>query len=285
MTSSTRRRRGLGTVASLCLLAAVAGVAGPASVAPSLVAARTRGTTPAAAPALPGFSQLLDGTGLAGLLQGLLGGGAPGAAPVGSLAPDVASRVAASTVRVLGVACGTTLIGSGFAPAADTVVTNAHVVAGMAAPQVQRPDGRRLPAQVQLFDPNRDLAVLGVAGLGEAPLPLGPAVVGTDGAVFGHPQGQAPVAVVPARITRRVDADIDNIYGQPTTRQILVLSTILQPGDSGGPLVDGAGRVVGVAFAVSSLRRTVGLADVSDDVAAVLAQPRAGAVSTGPCVE
>lgn len=269
-----RRARALTAAVSACLLVSLAppALAGGAGGGPP--------ATPVATPALPGLSQLLEQTGLPDLLRGLL---TPGTSP-SALPPAVVSQVAASTVRVLGRGCGGALIGSGFAAAPDTVVTNAHVVAGIAAPQVQRPDGTRLPAQVQVFDPDRDLAVLAVPGLRQAPLALAPPVAGTDAAVFGHPEGQAAVAVIPARIVRRLEVDTDNIYGQTVRRQILVMATYLEPGDSGGPVVDTTGRVVGVAFAMSALRRYIGLADVSDDVAAVLARPRAGAVSTGPCL-
>ncbi|MDQ4070639.1 MAG: trypsin-like peptidase domain-containing protein, partial [Actinomycetota bacterium] len=129
---------------------------------------------PVAAPANNGLVVLSD------LLARLLPSPAP-AAP--GMAPTVVSQVAASTVRVTGVACGLRLQGSGFSPAADTVVTNAHVVAGTTRVQVVRPDGRSVPAQVQAFDPVRDLAVLAVPGLGLAPLGLGSAVPGETGAV------------------------------------------------------------------------------------------------------
>src|SRR5207244_3066098 len=76
--------------------------------------------------------------------------------------------------------------GSGFAAGTDLVVTNAHVVAGESSTTVLRPDGRQLPAIVALFDPDRDLAVLRVRGLGETPLGVAGAAPGSVGAVFGH---------------------------------------------------------------------------------------------------
>jgi S1-C subfamily serine protease len=48
--------------------------------------------------------------------------------------------------------------------------------------------------------------------------------------------------------------------------------------------VNGSGQVVGVAFAVANLRRSTAFAVASEEVTPVLAQPRAGAVSTGPCI-
>lgn len=241
--------------------------------------------------ALP-VSQLLVDGGLAGLLPGLLPGlfGDPPAPPPPSFAEAPASgvvaTVAASTVKVSGVACGRRVSGSGFsAGGPDTVVTSAHVVAGVGTPEVLAPDGRRLAGQVQAFDPNRDLAVLAVPGLGQAPLGIGSATAGDKGAVFGHPQGQVPVEVSPARVVDKVDALVHNIYDQgPVPRQVLVLSSDLEPGDSGGALVNQSGAVVGVAFAVSAWFTGTAFAVASEELSPVLAQPRNGAVSTGPCI-
>jgi S1-C subfamily serine protease len=159
------------------------------------------------------------------------------------------------------------------------------VVAGTSNTTVLRPDGRTLPAQVQIFDPSRDLAVLAVPGLGQTPLPLGSAVLGETDAVFGHPRGQVPVEVSPARVIRKVTVDIGDIYGRPTTpRQIIVLNADLEPGDSGGPLVNAAGQVVGVAFGTATLRASTAFAMASEELAPLLAQPRNGPVSTGPCL-
>lgn len=224
-------------------------------------------------------SDLLTGLGDLGELLGRLLGQAPSAPPA------LVSRVGASTVKVSSTACGVRLSGSGFSAGPDTIVTNAHVVAGATATQVQRPDGRVLPAQVQVFDPVRDLAVLAVPGLGQPSLPLGSAVVGEDAAVFGHPRGRTALEVSPARVVRKVVVDLEDIYEQTSSpRQILVLNAQLEPGDSGGPLVNSAGQVVGVAFAVANLRRATAFAVASEELVPVLAQQRNGPVSSGPCI-
>jgi S1-C subfamily serine protease len=207
----------------------------------------------------------------------------PPAAP--AVSPGLVSTVTASTVRVNGTACGVRLAGSGFSAAPDTVVTNAHVVAGTATTSVLRPDGRTLPAQVQVFDSQRDLAVLSVPGLGEPALPVGSATTGETDVIFGHPRGQAPVRALPAVVARRVTGDIGDIYDRPAgPHQFLVLAASLVPGDSGAPMVNHAGQVVGVAFASSTLRPGTGFAVASEELTPVLAQPRSGAVSTGPCL-
>jgi S1-C subfamily serine protease len=249
-------------------------------------AAVAAGPGPAALVAEPSRPVAGPASGLLNLLSDLLAQLLPTPLPAGfGPPPALASRVTASTVRVNGTACGLRLAGSGFSLAPDTVVTNAHVVAGTTNTSVLRPDGRTLPAQVQVFDPNRDLAVLSVPGLGEAPLEVASAAAGETDAVFGHPRGQAPVDVEPAVVARRVTADIGDIYDRAAAvRQILVLNANLAPGDSGAPLVNGAGKVVGVAFGVASLRRSIAFAVASEEIAPVLAQPRTGPVSTGPCL-
>jgi S1-C subfamily serine protease len=152
-------------------------------------------------------------------------------------------------------------------------------------PSVLRTDGRRLPATVEVFDPERDLAVLRVAGLGEAALPVGSGDVGKEGAVFGHPNGQDELAVIPARIDSKVNAQGRDLYGdREIRREVLILAAALVPGDSGGALVDPAGAVVGVAFAVAPDEPATAYALSSVELRAVLAVPRAPTVDTGPCL-
>ncbi|MHB1785370.1 MAG: CvpA family protein, partial [Acidimicrobiales bacterium] len=116
------------------------------------------------------------------------------------LSQALATQLAASTVKVQGVACDRIQEGSGFAVAPNLVVTNAHVVAGEAKTLVDELNGRQLPAVVVAFDSNRDLALLHVAGLGENPLPLTTGHVGQQGAVLGHPNGQDQLDEAPALI-------------------------------------------------------------------------------------
>jgi S1-C subfamily serine protease len=202
-----------------------------------------------------------------------------------ALPAAVQTRVAASTVKVSGTACGRILSGSGFSPAPDTIVTNAHVVAGVDRPSVLRTDGKRLAATVQVFDPNRDLAVLHVAGLGQDALAVSNSDVGDVGAVFGHPQGQDELAVIPARIENKVNAQGLDLYGsKEIRREVLILASLLVPGDSGGALVDTGGSVVGVAFAVAPDEPATSYALSSTELRAVLAVPRAGTVDTGSCL-
>jgi S1-C subfamily serine protease len=201
------------------------------------------------------------------------------------LAPAVVARVAASTVKVEGVACRFERDGSGFTVATDLVVTNAHVVAGQRRTFVVRPDGSRLRAEVTVFDPGRDLALLAVPGLGQAPLPVAAAKIGTTAAVFGHPAGQEDVEVSPASIRQQVNALGPDLYELGMTRRsVLVLAAELAPGDSGGAVVDDDGQVVGVAFAISPDNDSTAYALATSELRAVLEAERQSPAPTGPCL-
>jgi uncharacterized membrane protein required for colicin V production len=191
--------------------------------------------------------------------------------PTAGIDGGVAALVANGVVRVEGQACSLVLDGSGFAVGPETVVTNAHVVAGERSTNVFTNDGRRLGAVVVAFDPARDLAVLHVDGARLPTLGLGDAPEGTVGSVLGHPGG-GPLRAAAARVDRVITASGTDIYRTAhTDRSVLVLASDLEPGDSGAPLVDGEGHVIGVAFAV----------DPGDDgTAYALARPELDAILT-----
>jgi S1-C subfamily serine protease len=202
------------------------------------------------------------------------------------MSAEVRARVSASTVKVQGIACKRIQEGSGFAVAPDLVVTNAHVVAGERSTQVQRPDGKVLHAVVEMFDSDRDLAVLHVSGLNQAALPIGTGRVGENGAVFGHPGGQTALRVAPANISQRVDARGRDLYDRhSTSRDVWILASDLHPGDSGSALTDTNGVVVGVAFAIAPDRPDTAYALTSKELNGALAEPRAGGgANTGACL-
>lgn len=204
--------------------------------------------------------------------------------PETGISPEVDARVVASIVRIQGVACQRQIDGSGFVVGPDTVVTNAHVVAGEPETTVVRSDGSRVDGRVVVYDIDRDLAVLRVPGLDRPALPIGESVAGAVGGVYGHPGG-GPLRVAPFEIARELRATGRDIYDRSTTtRQVLELAAALAPGDSGAPLVDGQGRVVGVAFAVAPDRANVAFALTSGELRAVLANAGTEPVSTGACI-
>ncbi len=237
---------------------------------------------------LQSLRRLVGDTGFPRVFETLRPAPQTGPPPAASgLPPALLARVSASTVKVTGVACQRIQDGSGFAAGPDTIVTNAHVVAGErpGRTQVIRPDGRRLPASVVVFDPDRDLAVLRVTGLGQQPIGIGTGSVGSEGAVFGHPGGQEQVRAAPAAVRRRINALGRDIYDASSTRRdVFVLAASLRPGDSGGALVNPSGNVMGVAFAIAPDRPGTSYAVTDKELRAVLSVPRSGPVATGPCL-
>ena len=216
---------------------------------------------------------------------------APASARPVPLPSDSALRPAVSvagpsTVKVEGYGCGVIQEGSGFVAAPGLVVTNAHVVAGVAQPLVQA--GSRITAsQVLLFDPSFDLAVLRVPGLTAKPLPLDPGTVGrgTPAAVLGYPQG-GPFTVDAAGVMALFEAQGRDIYGRGLTlRNVYEIDARVEPGNSGGPLVLADGQVIGVVFSRSLSDASVGYALTSPDVLTrvVAAVHVTRPVGTGAC--
>jgi S1-C subfamily serine protease len=211
--------------------------------------------------------------------------------PDGDLATlPIAEEVRGSIVEVLGSSssCNRGFTGSGFVYSPQRVMTNAHVVAGtdrvfVRVGGVERP----LPADVVLFDPAGDVAVLAVPELEARPLTFRaqPAKRGDDGIVIGFPGGRA-YTVGSARVRDVIDARGSDIYdADPVTREIYALRTRVRPGNSGGPLIDRQGQVLGVVFAASTEDSETGYAltaaDVSED--ATLGVVSSAPVGTGAC--
>jgi S1-C subfamily serine protease len=159
---------------------------------------------------------------------------------------DVAS---ASVVRVTGFACGLGVEGSGWIVRPGLVVTNAHVVAGIERPHLDRGGGRGFTSTVVAFDPENDVAVLRVKGLRGTPLPVAEPDRGTPVALLGYPQN-GPLTLVPARLEETVRALSRDAYGRGSvTRSVTGIRGNVRPGLSGGPGVDAQGRVRTMVFA------------------------------------
>jgi S1-C subfamily serine protease len=129
------------------------------------------------------------------------------------------------------------------------VVTNAHVVAGISRPLVDRRGGRSVQATVVAFDATNDLAVLRVRGLRGAPLPMADPDRKVAVALVGFP-GNGPLTVIPGRLGGTGRALSRDAYGRgPVSRNVTAIRGEVRPGLSGGPGIDGAGRVRTVVFA------------------------------------
>jgi len=203
-------------------------------------------------------------------------------------AREIAEPALGSTVQVVGEACGAIQEGSGFVAAPNYVVTNAHVVAGVAAPQVQEQGGGSQPATPVLYDPDLDIAILHVDRSPGPTLALetGDVERGADGAVLGYPGG-GDLTFGPAAVRRQLNAIGRDIYGDSVVeREVYELQAEVHPGNSGGPFVLESGRVGGVVFAASTTDSTIGYAITASEVASKLdqAQRRTDRVSTQGCL-
>ncbi len=236
------------------------------------------------------FRRLLDRDGLPEVFGGIgLHRSKDVPPPNPRLARTKAVRLAEpDVVKVTGIAgsCSRQLEGSGFVYATDRVMTNAHVVAGVTSPTVETADGRSLPARVVLYDPQRDVAVLYVAGLGLTPLRFGgPLSSGDSAVVAGYPEN-GPFTPRAARIRNVQDARGPDIYQErEVTREIYALYAKVLPGNSGGPLLTTSGDVAGVVFAAAVDDSKTGYALTAKEVShdALVGTRATDAVSTRGC--
>ena len=195
-----------------------------------------------------------------------------------------------SVLRISGSArdCRSSVSGSGFTYAEHYVLTNAHVVAGVLAPTVQRTaDGPMLAATVVSFDPKLDVAVLYVPDLDADPLAFATDVAqsGAAAVVAGFPGG-GDYAAEPVRIRTTVTARGDDIYGEAgVAREVYSFRGQVQPGNSGGPLLDLNGDVLGMVFGAGLQDAATGYAVTSGQLAtpATAGVGRVSRVDSGSC--
>ncbi len=212
---------------------------------------------------------------------------APNSALVNS--PAV-TRVRASVVKILGTApsCSRKIEGSGFVFASQRILTNAHVVAGTDSVTVQ--DGtRNRNGRVVVYDAEKDLAVIYVAGLTARPISFAPtpARSGDDAIVLGYPL-DGPFDAEAARI--RDDGPIrgPDIYDAHTvTRDIYTIRGLVRSGNSGGPLISANGAVLGVIFAAAADDPQTGFALTNAEAAPIIDAGRQATegADTGRCTQ
>ncbi|MGW1987140.1 MarP family serine protease [Streptomyces collinus] len=186
-----------------------------------------------------------------------------------SVTPAATEAARRSTVKIEGASGTEGREGSGFVFTPRHVMTNAHVVAGIARPTVRVGGvGPEYAARVVLFDPDRDVAVLYVPGLRAPVLRFDRGAAHGDSAVVaGYPQ-DGSLNLQAATVANRIRATGRNIYGDSTvTREIYSIRSTVLPGNSGGPLLTTDGRVFGVVFARSTSDTETGYVLTADEVA------------------
>jgi S1-C subfamily serine protease len=216
---------------------------------------------------------------------------APVQRPGDAQAEAIAAPAEASTLKVAAATCGLSSLGTGFVVRSDYVLTNAHVIAGSDTDgiRVTTLEGRVFDAVPVFFDPDLDVALLHVQGLGLRALPLATTdpARGSVGATLGYPNG-GQLTILAAAVAGRYPATGYDIYGEDEVlREILELRAAIDRGDSGGPLVLGDGTVGGIVFAEARTNPDVGYALSPTAVAARIGPwfGQTAEVDTGVCVD
>ncbi|MGD0851871.1 MAG: MarP family serine protease [Acidimicrobiales bacterium] len=185
-------------------------------------------------------------------------------------------------LKVLALGCSGAHQGTGFFVAPHLVVTNAHVVAGATSVTVGG-----ATAQVALFDPVNDVAILRVSSITEsAPLVFAASVPssGVKAQVIGFPL-DGTRTISPSIINGEITAQSWDIYNTETYRRtVLEVYSNIEPGNSGSPVLVG-GDVTGVVFSKSLSQSETAFAVPADTVESDVAKtPAHGAQSTESCL-
>lgn len=195
----------------------------------------------------------------------------------------------ASVFKVQAWGCNATTTGSGFVAANNTVVTNAHVIAGADRISVQdKNSGQSYTAQVIWFDPNLDVAVLRTSvQIAAKPLNLHKNDVGAGviGSVLGYPEGGS-FGDSDAVILQKLSAKGYDIYNKnEVIRSVYALRSNVVPGNSGGPIIGTDGTVLGLVFGHSTVQSHTGYALTASQIAPDITQALAknSVVANGAC--
>lgn len=184
--------------------------------------------------------------------------------------------------KVFATGCTLEHQGTAFFVTAHWAVTNAHVVAGATHVSV----GGAM-AQVALFDPVNDVAILRVPSLNEVALHFGShvPVAATPGTIVGFPLNGTRTGT-PAFVNGEITAQSRDIYNKTVfTRTLLVLTAVIEPGNSGSPLLIGNQGVAGLVVSKSTSQPDTAYAIPADVVARDLARASSTArPSTQSCV-
>ena len=157
------------------------------------------------------------------------------------------------------------------------VITNFHVVQNAQEVEVGLKDGRKLPADPVVLNPDLDIAVLKIDAKNLPALQFGDSSkleVGDYVVAIGNPFNLGQT------VTSGIISAINRPLGQGDTRRFIQTDAPINPGNSGGPLIDLHGQVIGINSALFSPSQNemsagnvgIGFAIPSSDVKKMLAQ-------------
>jgi S1-C subfamily serine protease len=203
----------------------------------------------------------------------------PGADPVVQVVQEVTPAVVTVTSQTPspGVFGETNRqgVGTGFVVRPDgLILTNNHVVEGVADLTVTLPDGRHLDARVLATDPQHDLAVLRVDASNLTTVPLGDSselavgervvAIGYALSLSGGPTVTSGIISSLARTIQVQDPEGGFQGSVRTYEDVLQTDAALNAGNSGGPLLTLDGKVVGINAAGNTQAENVGFAIAID---------------------
>jgi S1-C subfamily serine protease len=185
-----------------------------------------------------------------------------GAASASTSLEDLVSRLLPAVVTVQ-----TSLArGSGFFVAADTILTNVHVVGSEAGVTIRRSNGAWTNARVDSTSAAYDIAVLKVERpLASQPtIPMGSATtarVGQEVIAIGTPLG-----FLENTVSRGIVSALRDVEGAT----VVQTDAAINPGNSGGPLLDRNGVAIGIIKSGYQGRDGLSFAVAIDHARAVL---------------
>jgi S1-C subfamily serine protease len=173
---------------------------------------------------------------------------APAATPdAGPVSPDGFSPEQRKTVRIRNVGCTGMSTGTGFAIDDHTIVTNRHVIEGMALLQGSTHDGRDITFDHAVMATFADLAIIttreALPSAGE--LSDTNPQIGDRITVVGFPSGGQMTRTEGTILHKQADPLYVNLG------EIIISDVFVEPGSSGSAVIDAEGRVVGVVYAKS----------------------------------
>jgi serine protease Do len=144
-------------------------------------------------------------------------------------------------------------MGSGVIVSPDgDVITNEHVIRNATRLKVTLPDNREFDARVEGADPERDLALLKIAGEKLPVAALGNSdelMIGEWSIAIGNPFGfmvSDAQPTVTVGVISALGRDIKSGRGAGVYTDMIQTDAAINPGNSGGPLVNAAGEVIGI---------------------------------------